>query len=268
MIIYPKINPVMFQIANIKFNWYGFMYALSFVYMNLVSKWRIKHYGHPFMTIQLMDDYTIYGALGTILGGRIGYFILYKPMLVFTDPLSIFKVWMGGMSFHGGLIGVMLSMYLFTRKINKNFFGLCDLIAINIPVCLFLGRMGNFINGELWGRVSTSDVPWLTMYPGSSELRHPSVIYEALGEGVIFYIIMLIYANSPRRMGQISGMFAISYSIIRFFIEFFREPDSFALWIPQATGLTLGQIYCIPLCLTGVCFFMYARKNPMPKSHI
>ena len=262
MLMYPNINPVALSLGPVKIHWYGVMYMFAFIYFVLVGKWRLKLYGHPVITNSIIDDMLFYGALGVILGGRLGYCIFYQPMFYLEHPLNIIQTWNGGMSFHGGLIGVLLAMYILARKNGSTFFVFSDFIAPLVPMGLFFGRMGNFINGELWGRITTATIPWAMVFPQSGSMlpRHPSELYEALGEGIILTLILCIYAHKSRKVGQVSGVFMISYGCIRFFLEYFREPDSFLLEFAQKTGLSMGQWLCVPMIVAGIIIFYYATK--------
>lgn len=169
------------------------------------------------------------------------------------------------MSFHGGMLGVLFVAYMFARKYKQNFFVVSDFIAPLVPMGLFFGRIGNFINGELWGRITTSTIPWAMIYPQSGSMlpRHPSELYEALGEGILLFLILWIYASKPRKVGQISGIFVIGYGIIRFCLEFFREPDAFLLSFAHRTGLSMGQWLCVPMILAGIIIYYYSSKRPI-----
>jgi phosphatidylglycerol:prolipoprotein diacylglycerol transferase len=199
-----------------------------------------------------------YTALGVILGGRIGYVLFYNFPTFLSNPLMIFKIWQGGMSFHGGLLGVLLAMGLFARKIGKGFFEVTDFIVPLIPPGLFFGRIGNFINGELWGRVS--DVPWAMVFqtPGAGDQpRHPTPLYEAALEGVVLFIIVWLYSSRPRPSMAISGLFLLGYGGFRFAVEFFRQPDAHLGFI--AFGwLTMGQLLSLPMILCGAIFLVWA----------
>ncbi len=264
MLMYPQINPIAVSIGPLKVHWYGVMYILSFLFVIVAGKYRIKKLGHPFMTAPMVEDFMFYGALGTIVGGRLGYCLFYKPAFYLINPLQIFSVWDGGMSFHGGFLGVCLAFFIYSRKIHCKFFELADFFAIFVPMCLFFGRVGNFINGELWGRFCNPSLPWGMVFPASGSMlpRHPSELYEALFEGIVLLIIMFTYARKPRKTGQISCVFAIGYGVIRFGLEFFREPDSFATGIVQSTGLSLGQIYSIPMILLFIfAYFRFSKAK-------
>ena len=265
MLMYPKLNPVALSIGPLKIHWYGIMYVLGFLFFIYAGKWRIKKYGNTFWTSKLVDDFIFYGALGVVIGGRLGYCFFYQPIYFITNPIKIFQVWGGGMSFHGGMLGVLFVAYMFARKYKQNFFVVSDFIAPLVPMGLFFGRIGNFINGELWGRITTSTIPWAMIYPQSGSMlpRHPSELYEALGEGILLFLILWIYASKPRKVGQISGIFVIGYGIIRFCLEFFREPDAFLLSFAHRTGLSMGQWLCVPMILAGIIIYYYSSKIPI-----
>lgn len=264
MLVYPQLNPVALSLGPIKVHWYGLMYLLGFLFFLYGGKWRLKKYGHPFLTGELLEELLFYGVFGVILGGRLGYCLFYKPEYYLANPIEIIKVWHGGMAFHGGILGAIIALFLFSRRIKCNFFALCDFVAPLIPFGLMCGRIGNFINGELWGRVTSSNLAWAMVYPQSGNLlpRHPSEIYEALGEGLLLMIILWAYASKKRNIGAISGMFMLSYGIIRFFLEYFREPDEFLQNLVQVTGFSMGQMLCLPMILIGliVYYLSYRRK--------
>lgn len=266
MLFYPHIDPVALSIGPVKIHWYGIMYVLGFLFFIHAGKWRIKRYNSQFWTPKLVDDFILYGAIGVVLGGRIGYCLFYQPEFFLANPINILKVWNGGMSFHGGMLGVVLVMFIFAYIHKQNFFIIGDFCALLTPAGLFFGRVGNFINGELWGRVMTSNLPWGMVFPQSGTMlpRHPSQIYEMLGEGIILLIILWLFASKPRKNGQISGLFLISYGMIRFIIEYFREPDSFLLNFAQQTGFSMGQWLCLPMIIVGLLIFIVSSKKKLP----
>lgn len=263
MLMYPHLNPVAFSLGPLKVHWYGIMYMLGFLFFLYLGKWRLTKYGHPILTSKFVDDMMFYGALGVIVGGRLGYCIFYQPEYYLTHPLNIIKTWDGGMSFHGGMLGVFLVMYLFSRQYKCSFFTISDFVAPLIPIGLFFGRLGNFINGELWGRLANSSLPWSMIFPQSGSMlpRHPSQLYEALGEGIILGLILWFYSSKPRKVGQVSGLFMISYGFTRFILEYFREPDAFLLTFAEKTGLSMGQWLCLPMILVGLIIYTYATKK-------
>jgi phosphatidylglycerol:prolipoprotein diacylglycerol transferase len=233
------------------------MYLFGFVTGWALGRYRARREGSGW-SAQQVDDLVFYTALGVILGGRIGYVLFYNFSAFLTNPLMIFKIWQGGMSFHGGLLGVLLAMGLFARKIGKGFFEVTDFMAPLIPPGLFFGRIGNFINGELWGRVS--DAPWAMVFhtPGAGDQpRHPTPLYEAALEGVVLFIIVWLYSSRPRPSMAISGLFLLGYGGFRFAVEFFRQPDAHLGFI--AFGwLTMGQLLSLPMILCGAAFLAWA----------
>ncbi len=268
MLIYPKINPIAIQIASFKVYWYGIMYMLSFMWFAIAAKLRIKKYPHEFLNNKLIDDLLFYAAIGVIVGGRLGYCFFYQTEFYINHPIDILKTWQGGMSFHGGLIGVLLAIYLFARYHKQNFFVIADFVAMFIPVCLLLGRLGNFINAELPGRfVSNPHLWWATIYPNSGSLlpRHPSSVYEMLGEGVLLSIILFYYANKERRVSSISGVFLLSYGVIRFILEYFRMPDSFLSDLVNEFGISMGQILSTPMIILGLIVLYYSKFQTIRK---
>jgi len=260
--MYPKIDPIALSIGPLKVHWYGVMYFLSFVLVWAGCRYRASKIPNSFMTNEVIDNFVMYVIFGTILGGRLGYCLFYRPEFYLTHPLDILKSWDGGMSFHGGFIGVCIALYIYARKIGHKFLELTDFAIPFVPMCLFFGRMGNFINGELWGRFCSSTFPWGMVFPqsGSMQPRHPSQLYEAFCEGILLTLVMYLFTRKKRELGQISGVFAIGYGIIRFFLEFFREPDSFATGIVQMTGLSLGQLYSVPIVLFGIFLYTCGKK--------
>lgn len=263
MLVYPQINPVAITIGSFKLYWYGIMYLLSFVFFLQAAKWRIKRFGHPILTAKIVDDFLFYGALGVIIGGRLGYCLFYQPGYYLSHPLSIVRTWDGGMSFHGGMLGVFVAIYWFCRQLECSFFVLADFIAPFIPVCLMLGRIGNFINGELWGRFCSPTLPWGMIFPHSGSMlpRHPSQLYEAAIEGLLLLVVMLVFIRKPRVLGQTSGVFMLGYGLARFSLEFFRQPDVFANSVVQSIGFSLGQLYSLPMIIAGIAIYCWACKS-------
>ncbi len=260
MLEYPNIDPVIFSFTDaIAIRWYGVTYVLGFIVAWFLLRHRTKHLP-GWESTDTLADFFFYAAMGVILGGRLGYMLFYNIGMLFEDPVSFFKVWEGGMSFHGGLIGVMLGIWYFARKHQLSFLQIGDRIAPGVPLALGFGRIGNFINAELWGKVT--DVPWGMVFPGAGPLpRHPSQLYAVALEGVLLFIIVWCYSAKPRALGNVSGVFLIGYGLIRSFEELFRVPD------PQfgylAFGwLTMGQVLCVPMILLGVYFI---RKEFEPR---
>ena len=259
MIAFPDIDPVAIQLGPLAVRWYGLAYVAAFLLCILGIKYRARHRPCP-IAPQQTDDLIFYGALGVVLGGRIGYCLFYQPAQLLSDPLSLFKVWEGGMSFHGGLIGTALAIYLYSRKIDRNFFDLVDLIALFAPIGLFFGRIANFVNGELYGRVT--DVPWGMVFPGApGEVRHPSQLYEALLEGVLMFAILQWFGRKPFPRGAAIGLFVLVYGVLRFIVEFFRQPDAH-IQFDLMGWMTRGQILCLPMIAVGagVLWWAYRRR--------
>lgn len=268
MINYPNINPVAIDFGMLKVYWYGIMYLLAFVAFMILGRYRIKRYANIYVDSvfnnKKIDDFVIFSTLGVVIGGRLGYCLFYRPLDFILHPLEIFNTLEGGMSFHGGLIGMVIAVYLFARVNKRTFFEVSDFVVPIAPIGIFFGRIGNFINGELWGRVvETKSIPWAMIFPyqGDNLPRHPSQIYEALGEGVLLFVILWNYANKKRKRGQITGLFLLSYGLIRFFIEFFREPDYFLTYLVDDFGISMGQILCIPMIVCGIIVYYTSCKR-------
>lgn len=257
MLIYPQIDPVIFSLGPLQVHWYGLMYAIGFLGgwgLAIVHAHRLK----MGLSNNQVSDLIFYVALGVVIGGRIGYMLFYNLPGFLDHPWSIFELWKGGMSFHGGLLGVLLAVWLYGRRIKKPFMELVDFIAPLVPIGLGAGRIGNFINGELWGRVTT--MPWGMVFPNGGPLpRHPSQLYEFLLEGVVLFLILWLYSAKPRPRLAVSGLFAICYGTFRIFVEFFRQPDWQIGFI--AGWLTEGQLLSIPLVLVGIILLWYAYRH-------
>lgn len=261
MFVRPDFDPVAFSIGPLAVHWYGLMYLLSFLVgwgMAIVRTRQPHIHWHK----DEVGDFLFYVVLGVVFGGRLGYVLLYQPDLFFHHPLRIFAVWDGGMSFHGGMIGVFIAAAWFAYKTRRTFFQITDFVAPIIPIGLFFGRIGNFINGELIGRVT--DVPWAMIYPHvGPQARHPSELYEATLEGLVLFAILWIFAAKPRPRAAVSGLFLVGYGCARFFCEFFRQPDAFAGFV--AFGwMTLGQVYSAPMIAAGIIMLIwaYTRHDP------
>lgn len=255
MIHYPMINPIAFHIGPLAVHWYGLMYLLGFLVGWFLLRTRIKQLN---ISKEQLSDIVFYTALGVILGGRIGYMLFYNFQVFIHKPWEVVKVWQGGMSFHGGLIGVMIALWFCARKMGKTMVDLGDFIAPVIPIGLGAGRIGNFINDELWGRVT--NVPWAIEFPSGGYLpRHPSQLYEFLLEGVVLFSILWIYSMKKRPQWAVSGLFLFFYGLFRFSIEFFREPDVQVGFI--AFGwMTKGQLLSLPMIMIGLVMFIWAHN--------
>jgi phosphatidylglycerol:prolipoprotein diacylglycerol transferase len=268
MLIYPQIDPVALSLGPLKIHWYGIMYLLAFVCAWLLASRNSQRPWAPVAKTQV-EDLIVFGAWGVILGGRFGYMLFYSADKWLADPGMIFRIWEGGMSFHGGLIGVALALLLYARKHKIAFLSLADFVVPLVPAGLFFGRLGNFIGQELWGR--PTDVSWGMLFPADPEqlARHPSQLYEALLEGVVLFLIINWYARKPRLFGEISGLFLILYGVFRFAVEFVRQPDSqFAGQSAVQSGvfewlgwMTRGQTLCIPMILLGIWFMRSSLRG-------
>ncbi|MBB5191454.1 phosphatidylglycerol:prolipoprotein diacylglycerol transferase [Silvimonas terrae] len=281
MLIHPHFNPVAVKIGPIAIHWYGLMYLVGFLLFLVLGRRRIK-LGRPAgWQLNELDDLLFYGVLGVILGGRLGYVLFYKPDFYFSHPFDIFKVWEGGMSFHGGFIGVLVAMWVFAYRTRRRFFAVTDFIAPLVPLGLLFGRLGNFINGELWGRVTSPTLPWSMGFPSAANAdaaaalrspqwqqwlveygmlpRHPSQLYEMLTEGLLLFVVLYGYSTQPRKTGQISGLFMFGYGLCRFCVEFTREPDDF-LGLLQF-GLSMGQWLSLPMILLGLHLFWWSSRG-------
>lgn len=260
MFVHPNFDPVAFSLGPLQVRWYGLMYLLGFAAGWALGRYRANRPGSGWTPAQV-DDLLFYIALGVILGGRIGYVLFYGFHTLLHDPLVLFRIWEGGMSFHGGLLGVLLAMLFYARQLGRGFFVVTDFIAPLIPPGLFFGRIGNFINGELWG--GTSDLPWAVVFytPGAGNLpRHPSQLYEAALEGLALFLILWLFSAKPRPTRAVSGLFLLSYGVFRFAIEFVREPDAHLGYL--AFGwLTMGQLLCLPMLVFGVWLMRQAYRR-------
>ncbi len=259
MLHYPQLNPIAFHLGPIAVHWYGLMYLVGFVSAWLLGIYRANHSQGQWRAEQIAD-LLFYVALGVLLGGRIGYTLFYNLPAFIHQPSTVFEVWQGGMSFHGGLLGVIVAVLLFCRKTKKPLFNVTDFIAPLVPIGLAAGRLGNFINGELVGRVTT--LPWGMLYPQAGPLpRHPSEIYECLFEGVLLFIVLWWYSNKRRPRAAVSALFLLGYGCVRFSLEFFRQPDpqyGFILW----DWVTMGQLLSTPMIVFGMWLLWYAYNRP------
>lgn len=249
--IHPQFDPIAIQIGPIAVHWYGLMYLMAFLQYLFLGRLRVEQTVIKAQGFKKEDieDLLFYAVIGVVLGGRLGYCLFYMPSHYLSHPLDIFKVWQGGMAFHGGFLGVIIAIAWFAKKRGFRFFTVADMIAPLVPFGLAFGRIGNFINGELWGR--PTDVPWGMIFPqaGDQILRHPSQLYQFAGEGVLLGIVLWLYSKSPRRVGQTSGMFVLGYGLLRFLVEFTREPDRFLGTL--SLGLSMGQWLSMPMIVLG-----------------
>ncbi len=255
MFTYPDIDPVIFEIGFLKIRWYGMMYVVAFLFGWWLARVRCKRADSP-INGQQVDDLVFYAMLGVIVGGRLGYVLFYGFNEFLADPLYPVKIWEGGMSFHGGLLGVITAMWWFARKLGHNVWTMTDFVAPLVPLGLGFGRLGNFINGELWGK--PTDVPWAFQVDG--QVLHASQLYEAILEGPVLFAIVWLFSAKPRPRMAVSGVFLMGYGAFRFFVEFYRVPDAdlgylFFGWV------TMGQILSTPMILAGILMLVLAYRR-------
>jgi len=257
---FPAIDPVIFEIGPFALRWYGLAYAAGLFAGLYYIRWMVAHPPSLMAKIQV-DDFLLWTLGGVVLGGRLGYILFYKPAFYFSNPIEIFKITEGGMSFHGGLLGVIAAIMLFAKVKKIDQWYIADNVGCAVPIGLGLGRIANFINGELWGRTAL-DLPWGMIFPGGGPApRHPSQLYQAGMEGLALFIIMhLLWRNRTlrERTGTLTGCLLIGYGIFRIIAEFFREPDSFLGYLPG--GITMGQLLSIPMILFGAFCIWRARR--------
>lgn len=272
MLVHPNINPIALQLGPLAIHWYGLTYLAAFGLFLSLALLRQRH--EPYASMQGsaawsrkdIEDILFLGVIGVVLGGRIGYCLFYKPAYYGLHPWEIFAVWQGGMSFHGGMLGVVVALWWFARSRQKPLLQVADFIAPCVPTGLAAGRIGNFINGELWGRLSSPDLPWGMVFPNSGSLlpRHPSQFYQFLLEGLFLFVLLWLYARKKRPVGRISAFFLLGYGFFRFVAEFFRQPDDFLGTL--ALGMTMGQWLCLPMLGFGV-WLWFSAKPLLPISH-
>jgi phosphatidylglycerol---prolipoprotein diacylglyceryl transferase len=265
--ILPLIDPIAFKLGPLNVHWYGLMYLISFILASVAMRYRIKKYVHyKTWAYDNIDDLIFYCIIGVVFGGRLGYVFFYQWSYYSQNFADIIKIWQGGMSFHGGLLGVLLACLMYGVFNKRKFFEITDFIAPIIPIGLFFGRLGNFINGELWGRITTSRFGMV--FPSSLDglTRHPSQIYQMLSEGLLLGIIMWVYLHKPRILGTASGLFLFFYGCLRFYTEIYREPDAF-LGL-QTMGLTMGQILCIPMIIIGALILATGEIKHIAQSYL
>ena len=258
MLTHPQFDPVALQLGPLGIHWYGLMYLAGFMTFLWLGRKRIAMLLNPPIDAKQLDDLLFYGVLGVILGGRLGYVLFYKFSYYAGHPLEIFALWQGGMSFHGGFLGVLVALTWFAHKNRLRWFQLTDFIAPLVPPGLAFGRLGNFINGELWGR--PSDMPWAMIFPNVDDLpRHPSQLYEFALEGVLLFVLLWLYARKPRPVGALSGMFLIGYGSFRFLVEFTREPDGHLGLLSM--GMSMGQWLSLPMVIAGILLVRYSQRR-------
>ncbi len=289
MLIHPNFDPVAIHFGPLAVRWYGLMYLVGFILAVVIARLRLRlpHVAAQGWTARDIDDILFYGVLGTILGGRLGYVLFYKADYYLAHPLDIFKVWQGGMSFHGGFLGVTLAMVLFAYQRKRTWLQVTDFVAPMVPTGLAAGRLGNFINGELWGRVTDPQAPWAMMFQGASNddalwlaahpqlaakwnltpifaqyhmlPRHPSELYEIALEGIALFLVLFFFTRKPRPAGAASAVFLIGYGLARFIVEFAREPDDFLGLL--ALGLSMGQWLSLPMIVVGIILLVWSYRR-------
>lgn len=267
MLVHPQFDPIALSLGPLAVRWYGLMYLTAFLLFWTLGRYRLnlsagKGQPSPYavrtgLSARDLEDLLFWGAMGVVLGGRLGYVLFYKPGYYLGHPAEILAIWQGGMSFHGGLLGVLVAIWLFCRRRARPYLAVLDFIAPLVPLGLAAGRMGNFINGELWGRPTSG--PWAMVFPQAGDAlgRHPSQLYQFALEGVLLFVVLWLYSAKPRRLGQVGGLFMAGYAVCRFIVEFAREPDAFLGTL--ALGLTMGQLLCLPMFAVGL--YLLLRKG-------
>ena len=267
MLMYPQFDPVALQLGPLAIHWYGLTYLVAFGLFLWLGICRLKQppfnrlQGDAAWTRRDVEDLLFQGVVGVIIGGRIGYCLFYKPGYYLSHPWEIFAVWTGGMSFHGGLLGVIFALLWFAHSRKRALLQVADFVAPCVPTGLAAGRIGNFINGELWGRLTDPSLPWGMVFPQSGTLlpRHPSQIYQFLLEGLLLFALLWLYAQKERKQGQVAAAFLFGYGFFRFVAEYFREPDAYLGVL--SLGLSLGQWLSVPMMVAGVALWCWAQKR-------
>ena len=261
MLIHPMPDPIAIQIGPLAVHWYGLMYVLAFALFIALGRVRIRQ---PHIAVlgwkkEDLDDMLFYGMLGVVIGGRLGEVLFYRPEYFLHNPLEILMVWHGGMSFHGGFLGVILAMYLWSRKAGRNLFDVLDFIAPLVPLGYAAGRLGKFINAELPGRIAPDTLPWAMQWPGIPYPVHPSPIYQMLVDGILVFIILWLYARKQRPRMAVGAMFTLLYGCARFFTEYFRTPDWEVVWL--GVPITSGQMLSLPMIVGAIALLVWAYKS-------
>ena len=259
MLIHPQFDPVAIHLGPFAIHWYGLMYLLGFSLFLWLGRRRLRQFPRAGWDEKFLDDLLFYGVLGVILGRRLGEVLFYNPGFYFAHPLKILAVWEGGMSFHGGFLGVLLALALFARQRQLAWLPLMDFVAPLVPLGLAAGRIGNFINGELWGR--PTDLPWGMVFPAADRLpRHPSQLYEFALEGLALFALLWLYSAKPRPTGAVSGLFLIGYGSFRFLAEFTRNPDD-GIFGLMTWGVSMGQWLSLPMIAAGIALLRWSGRK-------
>jgi phosphatidylglycerol:prolipoprotein diacylglycerol transferase len=268
MLTHPNFDPIAFSIGPLAVRWYGLMYLAGFIVYLVLGKLRAREPWRG-MSSPDVDDLLFYGVIGVIVGGRLGHVFFYEPHLLWTNPLQVFAIWKGGMASHGGILGVTVAMWLFARARGKSFLQIADFVMPLTPLGLAAGRIGNFINGELWGRVADPNVwPWAMVFPQARDglPRHPSQLYQAALEGVVLFVVLWLLSRRQRPPGVIGAAFLIGYGLLRIAAEFFREPET--LYGTMPLGLSAGQWLSVPMVALGIglmVYFVHRAPSPAPE---
>ncbi len=264
MFVHPQFDPIALSLGPVQIHWYGLTYLAAFGLFLFLARRRVQlpQFADTGWERRDIEDMLFYGVLGVVLGGRLGYVLFYKPGYYGANPLEILMVWKGGMSFHGGFLGVMLAMALFARQRGRRFLAVMDVVAPCVPTGIAAVRMGNFINGELWGRAADPALPWAMAFPqsGSMLARHPSQLYQVALEGLLLFVLLWIYGRKPRPTGQVAAAFVVGYGVLRFAAEYFREPDAFLGLL--ALGMSMGQWLCVPMIAGGALLWAWCGRQP------
>ena len=263
MLIHPQFDPVALALGPVQVHWYGLTYLAAFGLFYWLATRRILQpvYAARGWTPREVEDLLFYGIVGVILGGRLGYVLFYKPAYYLAHPAEIVAVWKGGMAFHGGLLGVIVALAVFAWVRKRRFLEVTDLVAPCVPTGLACGRVGNFINGELWGRAADASLPWAMVFPqsGTDLPRHPSQVYQFLMEGLLLFVLLWLYARKPRQQGQVAAAFLFGYGVFRFTAEFFREPDAHLGLL--SLGMSMGQWLCVPMIAGGALLWLWCGRR-------
>ncbi|MCU0761937.1 MAG: prolipoprotein diacylglyceryl transferase [Hydrogenophaga sp.] len=272
MLIHPQIDPVALQLGPLAIHWYGLTYLAAFGLFLWLGTLRVKHPAFSIASLSSpwmrrdVEDILFLGVMGVVAGGRLGYCLFYQPAYYLQNPLEIFAVWQGGMSFHGGMLGVAAAMVWFAHSRKRPFLHVMDFVSPCVPTGLAAGRLGNFLNGELWGRVADPSLPWGMVFRGAGDLpRHPSQVYQFLLEGLLLFLLLWLYARKKRAMGQVTAAFLFGYGVLRFVAEFFREPDAHLGLL--SLGMSMGQWLCVPMILGGAGLWIWAARREAAAGH-